>query len=87
MKYISDRDACVKLNKRPLDGTTVSPLSSEKASAMAAAEYGVRRLCAAAAPAVAAAGSSRVRQRQWWRQRAKGTCGDGVPLVSRRDGK
>ena len=69
----------------------VSPLSSAKASATAAAEYGVRRLCAAAAPAVAAAGRDSVRQRQWRRQRATATCGDGVSacvrLVSRQDGK
>jgi len=61
---------------------------SEKASATAAAEYGVRWLCAEAAPAVAAAGRDSVRQRQWWwRQRATAMCGDGMRLVSRRDGK
>ena len=65
----------------------VSPLSSAKASATAAVEYGVRRLCAAAAPAELAAGRDSVRQRQWWRQRVTATCGDGVRLVSRRDGK
>ena len=69
----------------------VSPLLSAKAFATAAAEYRMRRLCAAAAPAVAAAGRDSVRQRQWRRQRATATCGEGVSacvrLVSRQDGK